>query len=241
MSELKLPKKPRFTGWRWLILNIVFMIIGFILLFGDNLFEFKGMTSNFFGFVFIFMSIMFLFLILIFGRLFTFADKYTLPKPTRPFPEQPPTSGHSFTVYYHWGDKRKLRGYLDGNTAFYKNHKTIAGIIDDTNPENIELITGHTKRVFERIKNGNIYNVGDNTKVATLHNLKLTFERPERQGGYIKLKIDKSKKKGKIIDKWKDHKEEFHKEKSGSIEGDMEKMDDIKFYAILAFIFEVFC
>ena len=183
------------------------------------------------GLIILLISIIFIPFAFLSDFLFGHADRYTMPEPTRSQPEELQTSGPKFIIYSVWKNKKKVRGFLDGNTIFYKNHSTIAGSFDDRDPSNIELI--YRGRVCERIIDNIVQNASDNRKLGNIHELELI---PEERGEPAKLKINESKDKGEIIVTTLESEEII-----GIIEGEMEKIDDIRFYAILAFVFEWFC
>ena len=141
------------------------------------------------------------------------------------------TIGPKFIISSMRKNKKKVIGFLDGNTVFYKNHSTIAGSFDDSDPSNIELV--HRGKVCERIIDNVVQYASDNSKLGEINELELI---PEEYGRPAKLKINESKDKGEIIVTTPKGEEIV-----GVIEGDMEKMDDSRFYAILAFLFEWFC
>lgn len=233
-ADEKDKEKPCFVGWKVLSVDVILLIVGIFLL---NQNDPSLLLLNDIGVVITGTTIAVIPIIILFGLLFGIPNK--LPLATREQPEEPLTSGPSFKVYFNnYNNKKKLKGYLDGHTVFYRNHKSITGSFDDSDPNNIEFITpgGY---VFERLINGTTYHAGDNSIMGKINNLKWVppDSIPPEHRTIIYLKIRSDNLEGEIIFKHPNVVEQVY----SIIEGDMRKMDDTRFLAILTCVFEISC
>lgn len=145
------------------------------------------------------------------------------------------SEGPKFTIYYTGKKKNKLAGFLDGNTVFYKNHKSIAGTFNESDINTADML--FRGRVVERIKDGETWYVEKEDKPEKLSDLKdlqlTSFRKPYPNA---KLEIDEINNTAKIFKETPKGDEVI-----GIVEGDLKQMNDVRFYAIIIFLFEWFC
>lgn len=157
----------------------------------------------------------------------------TYPEPTLPQQEDPQIEGPIYTIYYlKLKNKKKFRGFLDGNIAFAKDHKYKFGWYDARNPDNIEIILPKNKLIW-RIQKGNILDATQNDEIiGKIKDLNLIRPPPYEYN----IKLEKNEEKGYAMVSSENN---LGKRNIGIIEGDLDRIDDAKFFTILYFHFQI--
>ena len=168
-------------------------------------------------------------IILFFIHLSGFKENY--PNASKSQLEKKSNQGLKYKIYYQYNQyKKKAAGFLDGNVIYYKNHKTVAGWFDDTNPKKIDFIW--RGKIIERIENGIIHNTANGKEIGTIDNLRVSLFSPSVS--FILTDTNISDRKANII-----REDSINSEVIGKIEGDLNLIKTTHFYAILIFLFEI--